>query len=236
MNTHSRYIHAMGHRALTPFYDPFVRSIMRERLLRQRLIDRLALQGGGRMLDVGCGTGTLVVWAKRQFPQADVTGVDGDPDIIERARLKAAASGADVRLEVAVATELPFADQSFDCITSTFVMHHLPPAHKRKCFEESLRVLRPGGWIHVVDFGPPRGSLGRALMSPLRGMAWLADNLNGRLPGMLADAGFLHVQETDRVATAFGPAVFLCATRPRQPKPTTAASAAEHEAAKERKA
>jgi ubiquinone/menaquinone biosynthesis C-methylase UbiE len=203
----------MGHRALTPLYDPFVRSFMRERLIRQRLIERLELDGGGRMLDVGCGTGTLAIWAKRQYPQVEVSGVDGDPDIVGRAQRKAAAAGTDVDFRVAVATELPFTDQSFDRVTNTFVMHHLPPMQKRRCFEESLRVLRPAGQIHVVDFGPPRGRLGRAMMSLLRGMAWLADNLDGRLPGMLADAGFGDVREAARVLTAFGPVVFLSATR-----------------------
>jgi ubiquinone/menaquinone biosynthesis C-methylase UbiE len=213
MNTQDKYVHAMGHRALTPLYDPFVRYFMRERIFRGRLIDQLALHAGDRMLDVGCGTGTLAIWAKREFPRAEVTGVDGDADIIERARRKAAASGLDVRFQVSIATELPFADRSFDCMTNTFLMHHLPPLEKRRCFQESLRILRPGGRIHVVDFGPPRGRLARALMEPLRRMAWLADNLDGRLPGMLSDAGFLEVRETGRVATAFGPAVFLVATR-----------------------
>lgn len=213
MNTHSKYVHAMGHRALTPLYDPFVRVFMRERTLRRRLIERLTLDATSRMLDVGCGTGTLVIWTKQRFPQADVTAIDGDREIIERARRKAAIAGTEVRFEVAAATKLPFADRSFDCVTSTFVMHHLPPADKRSCFEESLRVLRPGGKIHVVDFGPPRASAGRVLMKLLRDMAWLADNLDGRLPGMLTDAGFQDVHETDRIATAFGPALFLSATR-----------------------
>jgi ubiquinone/menaquinone biosynthesis C-methylase UbiE len=216
VNTRSKYIHAMGHRGLTPLYDPFVRLFMREKVLRRRLIESLPLQTGGRMLDVGCGTGTLAVWTKRQFPRADVTGIDGDGDIIERARQKAADGGESVRFEVAVATAIPFADHSFDCVTSTFVMHHLPTAQKQRCFEECHRVLQSGGQIHVVDFGSPRGNVGRSMMSVLRGMAYLADNLDGRLPGMLRDAGFLDVREADRVTTAFGPAVFLSGRRGHQ--------------------
>jgi hypothetical protein len=69
--------------------------------------------------------------------------------------------------------------------------------------------------MHVVDFGPPKGGLGRALMGFLRGMASLADNLDGLLPGMLTETGFTQVHEQDRVATAFGPAVFLSGARAR---------------------
>ena len=209
-NTQSQYVHAMGHHSLGPLYDPFVRLFMRERMLRGRLIESLPLQEGGRMLDIGCGTGTLAVWTKRRFPQAHITGIDGDPDIIERARRKATASAAEVQFKVALATNLPFiADWSFDCVTSTFVMHHLPLEQKRRCLEESHRVLRPNGQICIVDFGPARGRLGRALGSALRGVAYMADNLEGRLPDLLRDVGFLEVRETARVTTVLGPAVFL---------------------------
>jgi ubiquinone/menaquinone biosynthesis C-methylase UbiE len=214
MSAHPKYIHAMGHRALTPLYDPFIRLVLRERILRERLIERLSLRAGSRLLDVGCGTGTLAILARQKYPHAEVIGIDGDPEIVDLAGRKAAAVGAKVKFRVALATELPFEDRSIDFVTNTFVMHHLPRADKARCFEECLRVLRPGGQIHVVDFGPPRSRVGRAWIAPLRRMAWLADNFDGRLPPMLTEAGFTHVRETDRIATAFGPAVFLCACSP----------------------
>jgi ubiquinone/menaquinone biosynthesis C-methylase UbiE len=208
-----RYIHAMGRRALTPLYDPFVRAFMRERVLRQRLIDRLSLRPGSRLLDVGSGTGTFAILAKQACRLAEVTGVDGDPAIIARARSKADRVGAEVHFEVALATALPFEEGVFDRVTSTFVMHHLPRAAKARACVEAFRVLHPGGEFHVVDFGPPRSRIGRTIMSALRGVAELADNLDGRLPHMLEAAGFGAVREEGRLLTPFGPAIFLRAVR-----------------------
>jgi hypothetical protein len=65
----------------------------------------------------------------------------------------------------------------------------------------------------MVDFGPARRRIGRAMMSALRGIGELADNLDGRLPGLLEQAGFATVSEEDRLLTPFGPAIFLRAVR-----------------------
>ena len=208
-----RYIPAMGHRALTPFYDPFVRAVLRERLLRQRLIDRLRLRAGSRVLDVGSGTGTLALMAKQQHPEAQIVGIDGDSEIVDFARRKVDAAGVRVSFHVGLATELPFEDHSFDRVTSMFVMHHLSHAAKERALVEALRVLQPGGEIHIVDIGPPRSRIGRAMSRVIRGIGELADNLDGRLTGMLAAAGFAEVFEEDRVVTAFGPAIFLRGVR-----------------------
>jgi ubiquinone/menaquinone biosynthesis C-methylase UbiE len=206
----------MGHRALTPLYDPFVQAFMRERALRQGLIDLISLRPGSRLLDVGCGTGTFAILAKQACPLADVWGIDGDPAIVARARAKADRARAELHFKVALATALPFEEGVFDRVTSTFVMHHLPRAAKAQACVEAFRVLRPGGEFHIVDFGPPRSRIGRAIMSALRGIAELADNLDGRLPHMLEAAGFGAVREEGRLFTPLGPAIFLRAERQRR--------------------
>jgi ubiquinone/menaquinone biosynthesis C-methylase UbiE len=210
MHTHEhghRYIPAMGHTALTPLYDPFIRLAGRERRFKGRLIEHLRLIPGQRVLDVGCGTGTLAVMIGRARRDVEVTGIDGDEDAVARARRKAADAGVRASFRVALATELPFPDASFDRVTSTLMAHHLPSAAKAQMFAEIRRVLLPGGELHLVDIGPARSQIGRALQRLAR-HSMLGDNVDGKLPSMMLAAGLSDVVEEDRVVVAFGPLVF----------------------------
>jgi SAM-dependent methyltransferase len=92
--------------------------------------------------------------------------------------------------------------------------HHLAHDVKRRAFTEVLRVLRPGGQFHIVDFGPARSPAMRLMAPILRRLEEAEDNFAGRIPGMLAEAGFERVQETGSIATALGPLTFLRAERP----------------------
>jgi ubiquinone/menaquinone biosynthesis C-methylase UbiE len=206
------FIPAMGHRALTPFYDLFVRVIARERTFKRRLVERLRLQAGTRVLDVGCGTGTLVVMLASAHPDAEVTGIDVDAEIVARARAKAQAAGTPVGFRVASATELPFADGSFDRVTSTLMAHHLATPAKEQMFSEIRRVLAPQGELHLVDFGPARTRVGRSAQRLLRPHG-LGDNFEGKLPSLMSSAGFVEVLEEERIITALGPFVFWRARR-----------------------
>jgi len=141
-----------------------------------------------------------------------VTGIDPDGEMLSRANKKSAAAGARTTFELASATELPFADGSFDRVTSTLMAHHLPTAAKEAMFAEARRVLAPAGELHLVDIGPARGSLARSLQRLLRPHV-LDDNLDGKLPAMMSAAGFADIAEEDRVVTVFGPLVFWRARR-----------------------
>jgi ubiquinone/menaquinone biosynthesis C-methylase UbiE len=72
------------------------------------------------------------------------------------------------------------------------MIHHLPTTTKVQALRECRRVLDPGGTFLLVDFGPPRSWVARILLWPLRFPIFeeQADNLRGRLPAMLAEAGF----------------------------------------------
>ena len=209
MTTHHqhRHIPAMGHAALTPLYDPFVRVVARERTFKGRLIARLGLRPGDRVLDVGCGTGTLAVMIKRRYPDVEVTGIDSDGDVLERARRKASEAGAQATFQKAMATELPFADTFFERVTSTLMAHHLASVDKARMFGEMRRVLTVNGELHLVDLGPARSEVGRTLQR-ITSRTMLGDNLAGRLPSMMQSVGFAEVVEEDRVLTALGPLVF----------------------------
>jgi len=207
------YIPALGLRALTPLYDPLLRRVMREERFKLRLIQRADVRPDMRVLDLGCGTGTLTVMIKQQQPGAEIVGIDPDPEMLDRARSKAGRAGVEIAFDQGFASDLPYLDGRFDRVLASMMTHHLAPNAKRQAFAEVLRVLRPGGQFHIVDFGPPRSAAMRLMTSIMSRLEETEDNFAGRIPGMLAEAGFQRVRETESIATLLGPLSFLRAER-----------------------
>lgn len=133
------------------------------RQLRRNVLD-VAGQGDGlRLLDVGCGTGTLAILAARLGGSgARVTGIDPAPRQIARARAKARRAGLDIDFRQGVIEDLPFDEESFDAVTSTLMMHHLPDELKARGLSEIGRVLEPGGRVVIADFTRSDGSHGNS--------------------------------------------------------------------------
>ena len=128
-------------------------TLGREGALRERMLDLGNVAPGESMLDVGCGTGTLAIAAKRRVGTGAVRGIDASPEMIARARKKASRANVDVAFEVASAEALPFSDRQFDVVSSTVMLHHLRRAARQACVREIRRVLKSGGRLLVVDFG-----------------------------------------------------------------------------------
>ena len=144
-------------------YDLLITLITlgREGTLRERFLDLAHLQPGESVLDVGCGTGTLAIAAKRRVGASGaVQGIDASPEMIARAQKKAKRADADVAFETALAESLPFPDARFDVVLSTVMLHHLRRAAREQSLGEIRRVLRPGGRVLVVDFGKNTGQRG----------------------------------------------------------------------------
>lgn len=135
----------------------------RERTLRRKILRPARLQAGESVLDVGCGTGSLAIEARRQVGAAGaVQGIDASEEMIARATLKARRARLDIGFRVAPAQSLPFADGQFDVVLGTLMLHHLPGTSRHRFLLEMRRVLRPGGRALLVDFGQPsRASIGR---------------------------------------------------------------------------
>ena len=212
-----RFIPALRFEALTPVFDPLVRVTTRERTFKRRLLDLAAVRPGEAVLDIGAGTGTLALMVKEDVPDARVTGLDADPAILAQARSKAAESGADVDFVEGSGTELPFADGSFDVVLSTLFFHHLSGADKRAAAGEVRRVLKPGGRLHVADWGKPTGPGMAALFLPVRmvdGFDVTAENVRGELPAVFSGAGLADASLDGELRTPSGTLALYSAAKP----------------------
>jgi SAM-dependent methyltransferase len=144
------FLPGTGHAWLLPLYDPMTRLFGVTRIHR-RLLDQAALRPGDRVLEIGCGTGNLLLAAKRARPEAAVVGLDPDLAALARASRKARRRRLAVQLDRGYADELPYADDSVDVVLSSFMLHHVPADQREAAAREVLRVLRPGGALHLVD-------------------------------------------------------------------------------------
>ena len=204
MATGTKYIPALRFGWLTPVYDPVLRRMLPEVALKQLLIAQTQVAAGQRVLDLGAGTGTLTVMIKQACWDADVVGLDGDPKVLAIARDKAVAAGVVIRFDQGLATALPYDDATFDRVLSSLMLHHLTTEEKQHALGEVWRVLRPGGELHVLDFGPPQNALAWLISLLFRRLERTADNIAGRLPTMFRQAGFTAVEQTAQQMTILG--------------------------------
>ena len=153
------YVPALGFDWLTRFYDPVLRATVREETFKRRLIEQARIQAAHDVLDLGCGTATLTIMVKQTCPAARVVGLDGDPKVLAIAREKVARAGVEVELREGMAFAPPFPPASFDRVVSSLVLHHLTSVNKRATLARVRELLRPGGELHVADWGRPQNVL-----------------------------------------------------------------------------
>jgi ubiquinone/menaquinone biosynthesis C-methylase UbiE len=207
MATPSRYVPALRFRSLTRFYDLVAHALLREDLFKSQLVKQAGLQPGHRVLDLGCGTGTLAIMLKRACPAAAVVGLDGDPEILAIARRKIQAEKLQIELVEGLATQPNLPSASFDRVVTSLVFHHLGTEDKKRALAKAHELLVSGGELHVADWGKPQNIVMRLAfltIQMLDGFETTADNVKGELVGFIRDAGFAAAAETERITTLLG--------------------------------
>lgn len=201
------FIPALRFHWLTSFYDPILRWTMRESTFKNKLIRQIQVDSGQRVLDLGCGTGTLTLLLKQAYPKAEVTGLDIDPNVLRIAEKKAVDMGMDIVFNQGMSFELPYPDHSFDRVVTSLMFHHLTLENKLRTLKEIFRVLKPQGELHIADWGKAQNWLMRIAFLSIQfldGFKTTADNVNGLIPQIIDNAGFVESKETARFMTVYG--------------------------------
>jgi arsenite methyltransferase len=125
------------------------------------ILPQLGLRGDEQLLDLGCGRGAVLLMAARLLPRGKATGIDvwkvaeQSGNALSTTQRNAELEGvADrVALETADMRQLPFSAGSFDLVVSSMAIHNISDQEgRRQAIEEAVRMLKPGGWIAIVDF------------------------------------------------------------------------------------
>ncbi|GGO93282.1 class I SAM-dependent methyltransferase [Wenjunlia tyrosinilytica] len=119
-------------------------------LVSESLCESVGIVPGRRVLDVASGSGNAALAAARRM--AVVTGLDFVPELVQQAKVRAAADRLEVTFEVGDAERLPYADASFDTVLSVFGVMFVPD--QQRAAHELARVLRPGGRIGLANWTP----------------------------------------------------------------------------------
>jgi ubiquinone/menaquinone biosynthesis C-methylase UbiE len=178
------------------WYDIFTTlfTLGQERKGRQAILDVAKAKSGERILEVGCGTGSLSLLAKdRAGAQSQVCGIDVAPDMVESAKRKAIKAGLDVQFQLGRIEDIPFADNHFDLVLSSFMLHHVPGDDaKKQGMKEIFRVLKSGGRYLIVDIAPAKSPFLYGIINGVFGQKSFEYNLQDYIP-MLEQAGFVDV-------------------------------------------
>ena len=210
------YLPAAGRDAFLPFYDRLT-ALLGIAGLHRTLIEQADLADGQRLLEIGCGTGNLAIRTKRAHPGVEVVGSDPDPLALARAQRKAGGLDA-ISFDRGYAQRLPYPDAGFDRVLSAFMLHHLDRDTKAAAAAEVLRLLRPGGSLHVVDFTGQQHGVHGFLAQRMVKSGHVADNADGGLVRLLEAAGFDCEVVSARRHPVMGGIAFYRATRAQLPR------------------
>ena len=215
MNT--KYVPALRYGFLTRFYDFLLSLTFPEKKIKRALIKQCAFEGAEDVLDLGVGTATLSIMIKQSFPCIGITGIDVDKKILELAARKIRIEKVlNIKLMQYDGFEIPFGDGCIDKVVSSLVFHHLSTQTKKVVLSEVHRVLRPGGELHIADFGKSANfytKLAFAVFRRFDGEENTRVNSKGLLPQFILNAGFRYVKQTVHFNTAFGTVTLLKAKK-----------------------
>ena len=180
---------------LVPTYDAHMRITMlgRERALRETTVNLAQVKPGDSLLEIGCGTGSLTLAAKRRAgPSGKAFGLDLIPGMIELSRRKAAKANEEIAFQVGGIDDIPFPESQFDVVMCSLMIFLMSEKTRRKGLAEIYRVLKPQGRLLVLDLATPAQPVQKAIAKALFG-GILEHDLRELLPLMQA-SGFSDVE------------------------------------------
>ncbi|KTE16847.1 class I SAM-dependent methyltransferase [Sphingopyxis sp. H115] len=208
-NADRDFVPALGKSGSLERYDAAIALMTREKRWRSDLLRLTAPQPDERIVDIGCGTGTFAIALKQAAAGSVILAVDPDPAVLDIAREKAKAAGADIIWFEAMGDELDEIEalQGSDKIVSSLVLHQCPMDVKQAIARQMHRLLKPGGALFLADYGEQRSLLMRALFRQIQwldGFEYTEPNAKGCVPELLTAAGFEAVEEMRVIPTPTG--------------------------------
>lgn len=198
----------LGASVLSPFYDAAIGLATREGRWRNRLVAQMNLKPDDRVLDVGCGTGSLALMLKRRVPSATVFGLDPDPQALAMARRKAKRAGADITFLQGFANDALIKPlRPLTKIVISLVLHQTPVKEKLRILNTCRHVLGPDGEVHIADYGEQRGLMRFAFRTTVQALDGVEDtepHAQGQFPAIMREAGLKTLTETSRTHTPTG--------------------------------
>ena len=209
MTVDTEFTPALGDHRLTPFYDLTIALFTREGVWRRRLVTQIAPTSSDRILDVGCGTGSLAILLKQRPPDIDIIGLDPDPVVLARARRKAYKRGFTIDWRNGfLSDDIVEQSRPISKVVSSLVFHQTPLEEKQQMLAKMHALLEPGGSLHIADYGLQRSKLMRILfrrtVQAIDGIEDTQANADGVLPELMETAGFADVTETQIIPTLTG--------------------------------
>lgn len=219
MGEPERFTPALGYNALTPLYDIAIAALTREHVWRRALTSQVEPKAGDRILDVGCGTGSLALQIKMAAPDAYVIGIDPDPEVLSRASHKAKRRQINVEWRRSFLTSRIAAELGpLNKIVSSLVFHQTPLDEKARILRTMYGALVPGGELHIADYGLQRTKIMkfffRKTVQTIDGIRDTQPNADGVLAALIEKAGFADIKERQVIDTPTGSISLYCARRP----------------------
>ena len=198
----------LGHMALTPLSDFAIAALTRESRWRRAFVLAIAPKADEKIIEIGSGTGSLAVAIHDASPRTTYIGVDPDEDAVERATVKTMRAGSAASFEIGYfSSDADYVKPAPDKIISSLVLHQVPLAEKQRIVKAIYKSLKPGGSVHIADYGLQKGLmrfLFRITVQALDGVKDTQPNADGIIPELLSNAGFSDVEEAQRIATLTG--------------------------------
>jgi ubiquinone/menaquinone biosynthesis C-methylase UbiE len=175
-------------------YDSYMNKITfgREKLLREETLNKTGIKLGDRVLEVGSGTGTLALAAKKKVGlSGKVNGIDVIPGMIAVSKQKAKQANEEVSFDLGSIADIPFETNTFDIVICSFMIFHIAEKTRQKGISEIRRVLKPKGKVFIVDLGLPQGSIQRIIAKIFFG--FMINHEVEELTPSLKENGFIEI-------------------------------------------
>lgn len=189
------------------FYDFLLWATFPEKKIKKATIAYADFSPTQNVLDYGCGTGTLLLMIKRKFPEINLTGIDVSQEMVGLAKHKIKKENIEVPVFKYDGKTLPFPDNSFKKIVSSFVFHHLSTRGKRDALKELYRVLKTDSQFCITDFGKGKNlftTLSFQVMRLLDGYENTLVNAKGLIPQFISETGFKKIEQKKVFNTLWG--------------------------------